>query len=282
MVALDDFRGNRTVVVHWSPSCGFCDLIAPELAALAPKLAQAKAELVLLSYGDVDHNLEFAERHGLAYPLLLVDGSEPPAGFAGMGTPVAYLLDEDCRVDEPLAVGADHVPALVRSAAEGRRRLHTERPLAESRIERNGLSAGTVAPDFELQNLDGEHVSLQAYRGRRVLLVFSAPQCGPCDAVAPELVRLHERFGDAIAIVMVSRGEVAANRQKADAHGFPFPVVIQPGWKLSREYGIFETPVAFLIDEEGVIARDVARGAEQVAALAEAAGSMEKEVSQIA
>jgi peroxiredoxin len=278
-IGLDDYRGNRTVLVHWSPSCGFCDLIASELAALAPKLVEAKTNLLLISYGDVDSNLEFAERHGLEYPLLLADGSESPAGFVGMGTPVAYVLDEVGRVAEPLAVGAGEVPALVRSEAEGRRRLDTERSLVESRIERDGLKTGTAAPLFDLQDLDDERISLREYRGRRVLLVFSDPDCGPCDALAPELVDLHERLGESLAIVMVSRGDEAENRRKADTYGFQFPVVIQPGWKLSKKYGIFATPVAFVIDEEGVIARDVARGAEQIVALAKATGAAEKEVA---
>jgi len=277
MVGLDDFGGDRTLLVHWNPSCGFCDLIASDLAELAPKLAEAKTDMALVSYGDVDSNLEFAERHGLDLPVLLIDGSEPPAGFAGMGTPVAYELDEPGRVAKPLAMGADEVVELVRSAA-GRTRLHTERALAESRIERNGLKAGTAAPPIELSDLDGDRISLLDHRGRRVLLVFSDPDCGPCDALAPELVRLQERAGDNLKILMVSRGTETDNREKADRHGFPFPVVIQPGWRLSKEYGIFDTPVAFLIDEQGVIARDVARGPDEIVALAQVAGDADKGV----
>ena len=38
-------------------------------------------------------------------------------------------------------------------------------------------------------------------------------------------------------------------------------------WKLSKEYGIFAVPVAFLIDEKGVIARKVAQGVDEILAL---------------
>src|SRR5687767_14863095 len=31
MIGLEDYRGRRAVLVHWSPSCGFCDLIASDL-----------------------------------------------------------------------------------------------------------------------------------------------------------------------------------------------------------------------------------------------------------
>jgi len=48
-------------------------------------------------------------------------------------------------------------------------------------------------------------------------------------------------------------------------------IVIQPGWRISKEYGIFATPVAYLVDEQGTLARDVAQGREQILALAEQA-----------
>ena len=70
------------------------------------------------------------------------------------------------------------------------------------------------------------------------------------------------------ALILVARGDVEENRRKADEHGFEFPVVVQDRWKLSKEYGIFAVPVAFLIDEDGVIARDVARGVDEILALA--------------
>ena len=31
-VALEDFQGKQVLLVNWSPSCGFCDMIAPDLA----------------------------------------------------------------------------------------------------------------------------------------------------------------------------------------------------------------------------------------------------------
>ena len=67
---------------------------------------------------------------------------------------------------------------------------------------------------------------------------------------------------------MVGRGEPEENRRKADAYGVEFPVVLQPQWKVSRAYGIFATPVAFLISEEGVIAHNVATGMDAILALA--------------
>src|SRR5205823_164489 len=114
-VRLADFRGRRLLLVHWSRSCGFCGQVAPELAQLQ-------------------------------------DGSPVPA-FRQLGTPVAYLLDEQARVAAPLAVGANEVPTLAQAAATGRQRLASERSLGESRIEREGIKPGTPAPPFRLPDL---------------------------------------------------------------------------------------------------------------------------------
>jgi hypothetical protein len=48
--------------------------------------------------------------------------------------------------------------------------------------------------------------------------------------------------------------------------------MLQERWKLSKEYGIFATPVAFLIDENGVIARNVSQGTDEILALARERG----------
>lgn len=281
-VALADLRGKSVLLVHWNFECGFCELIAPDLSRLDASLQQRNVQLVLLSYGDVASNRAQAAEYDLRCPILLMKDDETVTPFERVGTPAAYLLDEEGRVAASLAVGADGVPALVRKAAgvepdssaagngkSQRKSLSSERSLTESRIERNGLPAGTPAPLFNLPDLQGRMVSLEGYRGRRVLLVLSDPHCGPCDELAPDLARLSPKWErDDLAVVLVGRGRPEENRQKAEQHGFRFPVVLQEKWNLSKQYGIFATPVAFLIDENGVIATGVAVGRDAILALA--------------
>jgi peroxiredoxin len=271
-VALEEFRGERVLLVHWSPDCGYCRQIAPDLADLQERLRKRKTELVLVSYGSREANRALVEEHGLTCRVLLQRDGATVEGFAHMGTPVAYLLDEKGRIAKPVAVGAREVPELAEHAAGRHKRLRTERLVSESRIEREGLKAGTPAPRFELPDLAGGRVALVEQRGRRVLLVFSDPDCGPCEELLPELARLdREHRSEGLSVVMISRGGLEENRQKAEAFGLEFPIAVQSGWKLSKKYGIFATPVAFLIDEEGVIERDVARGRSEILTLAQAA-----------
>jgi peroxiredoxin len=282
-VALKDFRGRRVLLAHWSARCGFCDQIAPDLARLAPELEKAGVRLLLVSSGTAEAERELAREHGLESHVLLQTKADAIEAIAGLGTPSGYLLDEEGRVAKPLAIGTGQILELAGEAAAppGRpRRLPGERPLSESRIERNGLKAGTPAPPFALPDVRGGTVSLDEYRGRKVLLVFSDPHCGPCDQLAPDLVRLHEAHrGNGLDLILVGRGEPEENRRKAERHGFEFPVVLQKKWEVSRDYGIFATPVGFLVDENGVIEKDMARGPEAILALAPEAPSAGKKVA---
>jgi hypothetical protein len=97
--------------------------------------------------------------------------------------------------------------------------------------------------------------------------VFSDPQCEPCDALAPRLEALHRASTDP-AVVMVSRRDMEDNRKKAAELGLTFPVVVQKGWEVSKKYGMFATPIGFLIGSGGVLESDVATGADAVLALA--------------
>jgi len=68
-------------------------------------------------------------------------------------------------------------------------------------------------------------------------------------------------------VVMVTRGEPKLNRAKIKEHGLTFPVVLQQQWEISRRYAIFATPIAYLIDEAGVIAQNVAVGTDAILGL---------------
>lgn len=288
-VSLQDFRGKRVLLVHWNPECGFCDLIAPDLARLAADFDQCNVRLLLLAYSDLDSNRKLAQEHALKCPILLYGDAKPPEPFANLGTPSAYLLDASGRVAKAVAIGSEEVPTLAQEAAQlsgaaeelvrnsEPKRLPGEKPLSTSRIVRNGLKAGTPAPEFSLPDLCGRVISLHDYRGGRVLLVFSDPHCCPCDELAPELARFHRQHGDDLTLILIGRGELEENRAKSEQHNFQFPVVIQEKWRLSKQYGIFSTPVAFLIDEQGVILKDVAIGPDAIMALAQDGVQTQKE-----
>jgi peroxiredoxin len=115
---LEDFRGRKVLVVNWSPNCGFCVRIAPELAKLKQAFQKRNVELALVSTGDAEANRKLAQQHRLEDSVLLRQDAPNIKPFDTFGTPVAYLLDEEGRIAESIAVGADQVPVLARYAVD--------------------------------------------------------------------------------------------------------------------------------------------------------------------
>lgn len=112
---LEAARGRKLMLVNWSPRCGFCDRIAPDLIELGPHLEREGIDLVLLSIGSREDNQEKLTSLGIESPLALKEGMDPEVDpFRGLGTPSAYLLDEQGRTAAELAVGAFKVPELLR------------------------------------------------------------------------------------------------------------------------------------------------------------------------
>lgn len=114
-VTRDQLAGRRTLLVNWSPRCGWCDVLAPDLASSHQALRAAGVDLVLITQGGLEENDELLARHGMTPDRLLVLGGRPNSVFKERGTPAAYLLDETGHVAAPLASGAREVPALVQT-----------------------------------------------------------------------------------------------------------------------------------------------------------------------
>jgi peroxiredoxin len=275
---LADFRGRRLLLIFFDPGCGFCAQLAPDLAALPIDGGNGKPIPLVISTGTAEANRLLLQPHGVRCRVLLQKGSETSGPYQAAGTPMGYLIDEQGQIASELAVGAPEVLSLMDEPAgaavveqtekngHAPRKGKANKGLAASRLNRDGLKAGTLAPAFRLPRLDGGELALEELRGRRVLLVFSDPECGPCEELAPHLQRWRQRHR-ALRVVMISRGAVEANQAKAAQLGLTFPIVLQQQWEISRLYGMFATPIAYLIDEAGVIVKDVAVGVEPILAL---------------
>lgn len=116
LVSREVLTGRKTLLVNWSPSCGWCDRIAPDLVGLHDDLAGQGVDVVLLASGTAEANASKVAELGLQARVLLNPANEVDL-FGSMGTPAAYLLDEQARVAGALALGGLAVPALAAELA---------------------------------------------------------------------------------------------------------------------------------------------------------------------
>ena len=274
---LSDFRGRDVLLIFFNPNCGFCTKMAADLATLSLEGGDGRAVPVVITTGDAEANRNLVDRYGIRCVVLLQEQMGVAAQFRAQGTPTGYRIDGAGRIATGLTVGAK--PLLQLASALPPHRQGPAAPangsaagrdpsLARSRLERGGLKAGAAAFNFRLPRINGGELSLADLRGGRVLLVFSDPNCGPCDELAPQLQDLHLQRPD-LQVLVISRRAARANRAKAAELGLTFPIVLQRQWEVSLKYAMFATPIGYLIDEQGIILRDVAVGVDAILALAE-------------
>jgi peroxiredoxin/uncharacterized membrane protein YphA (DoxX/SURF4 family) len=124
-----------------------------------------------------------------------------------------------------------------------------------------GLPVGAPAPEFELATLGETRVTLGALRARRapVLLVFSDPECGPCNALLPQLGTWQRRYAGRLTIALISRGSPDQNVANAAEHRLS-DVLVQGDREVVEDYQANGTPSAVLVSVDGTIASSLSAG----------------------
>ncbi len=114
----------------------------------------------------------------------------------------------------------------------------------------------TLAPDFELKDLEGNQVTLRDFRGSPVMINFWATWCAPCRYEMPFIQAVFESWQSkgGLVILAINRGESLSPVQDyLQSEGYTFPVLLDGDEKVNRAYNISGIPTTVFIDEEGVI-----------------------------
>ena len=125
-----------------------------------------------------------------------------------------------------------------------------------------GPTIGKLAPDFELANLDGQSISLSAFRGKPVLLNFWASWCGPCRLEMPFIQQIYEEWSDKGLVVLTVNLQEDPDRVKefVESLDLSFPVLLATNQEVPLAYNIRGIPATFFIDKNGII-QDIKIGA---------------------
>ena len=113
--------------------------------------------------------------------------------------------------------------------------------------------------DFTMKDVDGNQVSLSAYKGKVVLLNFWATWCGPCKAEIPGFVRLQEKYRDKGLVIVGYSVDDTAEKAKAYAAQYKmnYPILLGEGREEVQDaYGpIWGIPASFIISKDGKVCR---------------------------
>ena len=115
------------------------------------------------------------------------------------------------------------------------------------------LAIGEMAPDFQLETLTGETLTLSQFRGQPVLLSIGTTWCPSCRGEAPFLQGLHERQTGLVILAIDSEEEAQTVQEYADELGLTYPIALDLDGAVSDAYGVWAIPTNLLIDEDGYI-----------------------------
>ena len=129
------------------------------------------------------------------------------------------------------------------------------------------LTAGVTAPAFELADQNGATVTLEGFRGRKLLIYFypkaDTPGCTIQSCAVSEA--LPDLVSSGVAAVGISPDEPTAQKKFDEKYSLGFPLLCDTEHVMAEAYGVWAEKSmygrkymgivrsAFLIDETGVI-----------------------------
>lgn len=123
---------------------------------------------------------------------------------------------------------------------------------------------GFLAPDFTLQDAQGQTLTLSDLRGRPVLLNLWASWCAPCKAEMPAMQEVYETYEDQGFTILAVNTTFQDQQESALAFsqslGLTFPILFDLDGEVSAQYQVRAMPTSFFIDAEGVVQRTVIGG----------------------
>ncbi len=126
-------------------------------------------------------------------------------------------------------------------------------PLSSSPSPREGF----LAPDFTLDTLQGEKVTLSHLRGKIVVVNFWATWCLPCRKETPALEKAYEQYEDSgiviLGVNLTNQDSVSDVESFVQEFKLTYPILLDRDGSVSNLYQIEGLPTTFFINREGII-----------------------------
>ena len=132
------------------------------------------------------------------------------------------------------------------------------------------VQAGFLAPDFTLENMDGQKISLSSQKGKVVLVNIWASWCPPCRAEMPAIERVYQTYKDqgfvAIGIDSTIQDKISDIQIFLKQTNISFPILLDTNGLATRLYRVQSLPSSYFIGRDGII-REIVIGGPMAEAL---------------
>lgn len=252
-LSLMSLKNKPVALLFFRPNAPFAREIVEEIGRLRADPTYTPTVFLGLGRGSPEELQRFVS--GLKVPMAILRDPGEVAGKFGVGeVPTIILLDSKHIVRFRLDrfVGGQLRPRL-EAAKAALLSLPAAGP-ADTTLDLT-WTRDPRAPVFSARDLDGRPVDLGRMRGKIVVLTFFDQECPHCKRdlprLAPVLKELRPR--GVVAIGVASRDVDGGMRRYLREMGIDFPVIVDTGRAIFRQYDSTGTPDTFIIDRNGFI-----------------------------
>ena len=124
------------------------------------------------------------------------------------------------------------------------------------------VEVGQIAPNVEGKLLDGQVYSLNAYRGKVVLINFWASWCEPCREEMPQIedyLQKNKSKGFEVLAINVDKSSGLENAKKI-MKNYSFQFALKSDMHYSGLGYIWRLPSTFIIDKRGIVRKNGLKG----------------------
>ncbi len=252
-------QATPTLFFFVSPTCNPCKALLPEIDAWRKEL-MGKVNFVFISNGKAQDNIDKFGNDPMR-PILLQKQRELAEAVKAQWTPTVILMDANGRVASHATAG----DAAIRGLIEQIRSEDLDQEFTYFAHDHDhGHShnkIGENVPQFSVQDIKGEVIDSDYFKGHQTLVTFWSPTCQFCNSMMDELRAWEKTKGaDAPKLVLFSEGD----RQAHEEFQLNSPVILDEGYKTAAGFGMFGTPSAVLVNEDGRIISEIAVGAANI------------------
>jgi peroxiredoxin len=248
-VSLSDFRGKPVLLTFWRINCAACHIQMPYIQAAYEEWPSEAIAILTINAGDAASSAQnYLTSQKLTFPVLLDTTGAVSQTYGIPGVPTSFLIDAD-GIAKAYKIGAFQSLQEMESSIKSIIPSLVLTPKVDT-----GAEIGNAAPDFTLQTIDGQSITLSKFRGKTVLLNFWVSSCTPCVTEMPYFQEVFdEQTSEDLAIVAINCGETSQTVQNVvDDLGLTFHMLLDPDGKVCTDYKR-GAPTTFLIDSNGVI-----------------------------
>lgn len=150
--------------------------------------------------------------------------------------------------------------------------LRTDRNTLRDLLEKAIRLAVGTDPKLYGKTLDDKDFDWEKFRGKNVLIQFTATWCGPCKEEIPGMLEAYKKYKDKgleiVSVYIAQHGDdpVAAVKKAVDEEKLPWIILSEALTKQAGQpeyeefYGFDGVPTMVLTDKEGKIIMSMARG----------------------